>query len=250
MIKTARQAMAQCRMILATNFKHQPLKMLKRVRNKVLEGDEIFPDEEKEIADNAKYIVEVKPKKIGKVLRKIAKKGQLGVAIELMDHLDLLGPIFPELIRTKGVARGFPGEKDGDVFQHLLAAAKNAPSTVEGQFSALFHDIAKQPRTGEVKSDDIKFPGHAKMGAAMAREILERLRFKDCLIDKIEMAVAEHGKMNELVNADDDELWDFIDEVGPDNVLEVINTSKATEVQDDDTDAAKEVERRVRKLLK
>jgi putative nucleotidyltransferase with HDIG domain len=250
MKKTASQVMAQCRMIIATDFKEHPLKMLKRVRNKALEGDEIFPDEEKEIFDNAKYIVEVKPKKIGKVLRKIAKKGQIGIAVEMMDRLGLLEHVIPELASTKGVARGFPGEKEGDVFQHLVEAAKNAPSTVEGQFSALFHDIAKQPRTGEVKRNDIKFPGHAKMGAAMAREILERLKFKDDIIEQVETAVAEHGKMKDLATADDEELWDFIEEVGPDNVMEVINTSKATEVQDDDTDDAKIVERRVRKLVK
>jgi len=246
---TARQSLAQCRMILATDFSKKPMKMLKRVKHHVIDGDEIFPDEAKEIKTNAKYIGEAKPKKLGKILRKIAKRGQLGLAVELMDELGLLEHVLPEVAAAKGVARGFPGEKEGDVFVHLVEAAKNAPSTVEGQFSALFHDVAK-PRTGELRKDDIKFPGHAKIGAVMAREILERLKFDDDTIDKVETAVAEHGKMKELVDADDDELWDFIDEVGPDNVMDVINTSKATEVQDDDTDAAKTVERRVRKLMK
>jgi len=247
---TARQTLAQCRLILASNFADKPQKMLKCVKRSVVNGEDILDDEANEIRINAKHLADVEPEKLGKILRKIAKRGQLGLAVELMDELGILQYVLPEVAATKGVRQSPEHHQEGDVLTHIILAAKNAPSTVEGQFAALFHDIGK-PYTQKITDDDVKFPDHDKKGAELARKILERFEFDEDIIDRVEMAVRNHMAVHDLANADDDEVKDFIDDVGEDNALEIVNTSKADEKgarpQGNDVD---KVKRRVQEMTK
>lgn len=231
----------------ASSFK-KPIRILKRIKHAVVDGDDIRPDEADSIRVKAEGLSETKPKKIGKVLRKIAKHGRLGVAVELMDKLGVLDHVLPEVAACKGVMQSPKTHQEGDVFTHIVLAAKNALSTVDGQFAALFHDIAKPNTRREVKGD-VKFPGHDEAGADMARNILERLGFDEDLVETVETSVREHMRVHDLADAADDELKDFVDDVGEEEALDVINTSKADERGARPlSNHVEDVERRVKKL--
>jgi len=59
--------------------------------------------------------------------------------------------------------------------------------------SVLLHDIGK-PATRSVDADTgrIRFNGHDKLGAEMAREILRRLRYPNDVVDQVVEAVSVH----------------------------------------------------------
>lgn len=99
------------------------------------------------------------------------------IGITLMKQLGILELIIPELMEGVDCHQG--GAHKYDVFEHLLhacqhAADKNYPFHVK--LAALFHDIGKprSKRQGKIKPT---FYGHEVIGARMAEQIMDRLKF-------------------------------------------------------------------------
>jgi poly(A) polymerase len=139
----------------------------------------------------------------------------------LLDHL------MPELTSAKGVTQ--PKEHFWDVFDHsletvacverllreygddkedkILALVPWSPEIAEHfahqaaggrskgamlKLAALLHDIAK-PATKTIEpSGRMRFLGHAKEGAAMASQIMERLRFSNREIKMVQLMIEHH----------------------------------------------------------
>jgi poly(A) polymerase len=59
------------------------------------------------------------------------------------------------------------------------------------RWAALLHDIAK-PATYGITDGEVHFFGHEKVGAAMSRRILTRLRRPQELVEQVAQLVAEH----------------------------------------------------------
>ncbi|MFQ5790730.1 MAG: CCA tRNA nucleotidyltransferase [Acidobacteriota bacterium] len=109
----------------------------------------------------------------------------------LLDETQLLPPLLPEIDAMKGVPQSERHHPEGDVFAHtvkILSFLKEPPVTLA--FAALLHDVGKPP-TYDPKGSPV-FPNHARVGARMAREILDRLRFDRKTGERIAEAVANH----------------------------------------------------------
>lgn len=114
-----------------------------------------------------------------------ADKPSLG--FELMRKSGLLKLMLPELETCFGVEQP-PQFHQYDVYWHSLyscdAAPKNDPIL---RLAALLHDIAKpQCKVGDT------FYNHDQVGAALAENILQRLKFSGADIDRIANLVANH----------------------------------------------------------
>jgi putative nucleotidyltransferase with HDIG domain len=97
----------------------------------------------------------------------------------LLKNTGLLSHILPELIEGIGVGQSRPGRhhKD-DVFTHNVLALKFCTSTDPiVRFATLIHDIGK-PRVAKADADGyVIFYNHEIVGASIAYEICNRLRF-------------------------------------------------------------------------
>lgn len=111
--------------------------------------------------------------------------------LHLLDQYELLEPILPEVARMKGVEQGALYHPEGDVFVHTgkILSFLSKP-TVSLAFAALLHDVGKPP-THHPKGP-VFFPNHAKVGADMSRNIMNRLRFDRKTRDLVVESVANH----------------------------------------------------------
>jgi putative nucleotidyltransferase with HDIG domain len=107
-------------------------------------------------------------------------------ALELLDAGGLLEVVLPEVTACKGVKQG--GYHIHDVFGHTLMAVGLTPSDLTVRLAALLHDVGK-PITA---TPDGAFTGHEEVGAGIARQVLERLRFAQKEIDDVVTLVRLH----------------------------------------------------------
>jgi tRNA nucleotidyltransferase (CCA-adding enzyme) len=110
------------------------------------------------------------------------------VSLRLYAGSGALRELYPELQACVGVEDA----SGSDVWSHLLAATDALPRyRPQLRLAALLHDVGK-PATREVTGEGIKFPGHAEAGAAIARELMRRLKSSNAGTDRISHIVAHH----------------------------------------------------------
>ena len=114
-----------------------------------------------------------------------------GTGLGLLYETRLLKMVLPEVHAMKGVPQPEGCHPEGDVFAHTrqMLDAMREPSVVLA-FSVLLHDVGK-PRTLTIE-DRIRFFRHQTVGAEIAREVCNRLRFPNHVRDKIAACVENH----------------------------------------------------------
>jgi putative nucleotidyltransferase with HDIG domain len=80
----------------------------------------------------------------------------------------------------------------------LLMLEKMGPASPSLAMGVLLHDVAK-PATFR-RADRIRFDGHAELGASMAAELLQRLRFSNDQVEHITSLVANHMRFKDVQN--------------------------------------------------
>ena len=157
-------------------------------------------------------ILTVSMERIRDELRKILTGPNPHTGIRMMDDLNLLNEILPEVTAMKGVRQPENYHPEGDVFTHTLltlselADERKPTGLKEDHLSAsdknnlsdgwelamavLLHDIGK-PVTFEV-ADRIRFNNHDNVGAEMAEKICERLRMSNAEKERITWLVKMH----------------------------------------------------------
>jgi len=112
--------------------------------------------------------------------------------LERMRATGLLERFAPELVALHGCGQN--GWHRWDVWEHTLRAVGNLPAnaTPVVRLATLLHDIGK-PSTRSVDPDGkVHFHEHEVVGAAMARNLLVRLRFDTETVRHVERLVALH----------------------------------------------------------
>ena len=119
----------------------------------------------------------------------------------LLRDSGLLEQILPELAATISCEQSPDYHPEGSVFDHIRLMLEKLPPDSDEllPWAVLLHDIAK-PVTAEKDSATgaIHFYGHEKIGAEMARAILNRLRFPKKQIDEIAACVLHHMQFKDV----------------------------------------------------
>lgn len=181
----------------AKRFAEDKLRMLRAVRFAATLGFKLDPATFKAVQSAAGQITEVSPERIRDELVKLFTGPHPGCGLELLDESGLLKVILPEAEKMKGVQQPPEFHPEGDVFIHTRMVLDGLPNcSLVVAIGALLHDVGKPP-TFRV-ADRIRFDGHDRVGAGMARGICRRLRFSNAETDAISGLVAEHMKFKDV----------------------------------------------------
>ena len=207
------------RMVGQEAFEHDPLRVLRLARLKCELGFGVDEATHAAARRAAVRLKRVAAKRIFVEVKRIVVCDQALDGLTEMDALGALEVVLPELTALRGVSQS--PYHHLDVFEHTRAvlaetialerdpqrafaehaggveavlAEPLADELTRGEalrFGALFHDIAK-PRTREVVAEGrVIFMGHDVAGAALAGEVLDRLRASERLRRHV-AALAEH----------------------------------------------------------
>jgi poly(A) polymerase len=216
------------RAVSETAFQSDAARLLRAVRLAAELDFSIDIKTESLIRRYCHLLPKVAGERVREELLRLLAMPQAGQSLARLDELGLLIVMIPELAQTKGVVQ--PKEHFWDVFDHSIKTVVAADfllgqgsweyasddvvavtpwSAVSAQhfelevsrgstrgsllkLAALLHDIAK-PQAKAIDADGrIRFLGHAKEGAAMAVNILERLRFSGKEVKLVEIMVRHH----------------------------------------------------------
>ena len=224
------------RAVSETAFQSDAVRLLRAVRLAAELGFSIEAQTKSLVQRHHHLLNEVAGERVREELLRLLAVPQAGKFLVHLDALGLLTVMIPELTQTKGVVQ--PQEHFWNVFDHsintVFAAGyllrqetweyANADALMATPWSetlsqhferkvshgstrssllklaALLHDIAK-PETKTIEADGkMRFLGHAKAGAAIAVNILERLRFSSKEIKLVELMILHHLRPLQMSN--------------------------------------------------
>ncbi|MBI4339547.1 MAG: HD domain-containing protein [Chloroflexi bacterium] len=215
----------------ATVFQDDGARLLRAVRLAAQLGFRVEEATQEAIRRDAPCITRVSGERIrDELLATLATTGAME-QVYVLDRLDLLCRVLPELALGKGVTQ--PKEHRWDVFRHNVETV----GTVEGLLSrtlqpswalepvpwndglaayfgetlgeghtratllklaGLLHDVAKPSSRSLDPDGRIRFFGHHTQGAAVAKAMLERLRMSRRTIRAVEVMVEHHLRPGQM----------------------------------------------------
>jgi poly(A) polymerase len=173
-------------------FREDHLRLMRAVRFAARLGFRIEDATRRALASLADLTVQVSAERLQQELRIILTDRDPAAALRLMDDLGMLMRVFPELADTVGCEQPANYHPEGDVFVHtILTVEKLGPHPeFETALAALLHDIGK-PEASR-RSEPLRFPAHAEIGAQMAAETCHRLRLSKHETDRICWLIRRH----------------------------------------------------------
>ncbi|MBC8429413.1 MAG: CCA tRNA nucleotidyltransferase [Dehalococcoidia bacterium] len=222
------------RTVSETAFGSDAARLLRAVRLAAELGFSLDSQTEALVRRNSQLIAGVAGERLREELLRLLAVPQSEQFLPYLDDLGLVTALIPELAQAKGVKQ--PKEHFLDVCDHSIETvitvdfllhqgtwkyaneevlaiapwsevlaehfAQEVSSGSTGRsllkLAALLHDVAK-PQTKAVGEDGrTHFLGHAKLGAAIAVDILERLRFSSKEVKLVEVMVREHLRPGQM----------------------------------------------------
>ena len=146
-------------------------------------------------------------------------------AIVLSQKIGILQYIAPELEEGIGIAQN--QAHSYEVFEHNIRALQHAADkdwSFAIRLAALFHDVGKpKARRWSEEKKDWTFHGHEVIGAKMAKNILEKLKFPRETIEQCEKLVRWHMFFSDPDKVTLSAVRRIISNVGPENIENLIN---------------------------
>lgn len=229
-------AAGQIKAASTSAFQHDPIRLLRAVRQAVEFDFTIEPDTEEWMRQAAARLPAVSPERQRDELLKLLKTPAPGQAIQMLRRLGILGHFLPEVETMAGVDQSPPHHLD--VFDHTALAldiwthldqldwtelpeqyranvrqyldqhlAGELPQRLAVSLAILFHDTGKPLTRTEEESGQgtrIRFLGHEQESAKISRHFMHRFHFSSQAVHFVERVVAHH--MRPLHLASDNRL--------------------------------------------
>ena len=205
----------------ARRFEEDRLRMLRAVRFAAGMNFTIEDATFAAIQRAAPTITDIAWERIGDEITRILTEGGARRGFELLDESGLLKVLLPEIDALKGTRQSPDYHPEGDVFNHtmLLLSHLESPSDTLA-YGCLLHDVAK-PLCFRQEDERITFYGHTEKGAAMAEEILKRLKRSRAVAERVSYLVRNHLRHVQAPRMRLSTLKRFLREEGIDELLEL-----------------------------
>ena len=205
-------------------FKEDALRLMRAARIATELGFNIDDQTFKEIKNDSGLIDDISKERIRDELLRILSSKNPYDGIILLKESGLLGRILPELLEGEGISQARPGRHHTeDVLTHNLLSLKHCPSIDPiVRLSALLHDVGKPKASGSDDKGLVTFYNHEVIGAKVARQICERLRFSKKETEKIVTLIRWHMfSVDERIT--DSAVRRFIRRIGVENVRDMMD---------------------------
>ena len=205
-------------------FEEDALRLMRAIRFAAQLGFSIEEETLDAIKKSAALLEYIAKERIHDELIKILASDFAYEGIMLLRNTNLLEHILPELLEGEGLSQARPGRHHTeDVFTHNVLSLKFCTSTDPVvRFATLIHDIGKPRVVAKDPNGYITFYNHEVMGAKMAYEICERLRFSKKDRQKIVTLIRWHMfTVDEHIT--DAAIRRFIRRIGVENVKDMMD---------------------------
>lgn len=227
-------------------FGEDALRMIRAIRIAAQLGFSIEETTLKAISVKAPLLANISRERVRDELVKIIGSNYPGDGVSLLISTGLMSVVMPEVLEARGVMQG--GHHTLTVLDHMIDALRNcsSPDPIV-RLATFIHDVGK-PRSQRYKcrkcgkmfrdlADDlvtcancgfsqptrgmITFYGHEVIGAKMAKEICERLRFTNKQTEKMVILVRMHmfAYQPEMTDA---AIRRIIRKVGKENIADMV----------------------------
>jgi poly(A) polymerase/tRNA nucleotidyltransferase (CCA-adding enzyme) len=224
-------------------FNEDALRLMRTVRFAVeLSPGELGPERSRgagwEIEINTRRAIEaeagllemIAKERIRDELIKILMAPRAAQGIVLLEELDLLRYVLPELREGLGVTQN--KHHIYTVFEHnvfSLAYAAKQDYSLTVRMASLLHDVGK-PKTKQGEGPDSTFYNHDRVGAKMAAAALERLRFSKEFIEDVAHLIRYHMFYYNVGEVSAAGVRRFLARVGPETVPDLIKVREADRI--------------------
>jgi len=204
--------------------------MMRAVRFSVQLGFAIDSKTQQAIKENKGLLKAISKERIRDEFLKIIISSNASQGIEILRELGLLFYIIPELEENFGVLQN--KHHIYDCYKHAVLSLDYAAKkdfNIYVRLAALLHDIAK-PKTKRGQGENATFYNHEVVGAKMAAQILERLRFSKKDIEKIVKLIRYHLFYYNVGEVSEASVRRLLRKVGQENIEELLQLRQADRI--------------------
>lgn len=183
-------------------FAEDHLRLLRAVRFAAQLNFGIEPVTFAALQANAHKIKAISAERIRDELVKLFRPPHAARGLDLLRESHLLEHVLPELVPTITCDQPATYHPEGTVYTHLRLMLEHMPPDADPllPWAVLLHDVAKpQTATRDPATGEIHFYEHEKIGAEMARVILERLRFPRKQVEEVARIVRYHMQLKDAM---------------------------------------------------
>ena len=205
-------------------FKEDALRLIRAIRFASQLDFRIEDKTWNEVKKDAELINQISKERMRDELLKILSSNFPYEGVTLLKESGLLKYILPELLEGKDISQARPGRHHtDDVLTHNLMSLKHCPSEDPiVRFAALIHDVGKPEVLAKDEKGLVIFHNHETVGARVAKEICEKLKFSKKDKNRVVNLIRWHMfTVDEHIT--DAAIRRFIRRIGVENVKDVID---------------------------
>lgn len=206
----------------ASRYQEDGLRIMRAIRFACVLNFQFEEKTEKAIRKYSYLLRNIARERIQVEFDKILTSSWAAYGLETLARLDCFPYFLPELCHTWQFAQN-GGRHQYDIFTHSVKAVALVPPTVVLRLTMLLHDIGK-PFVWKQQGENDLFDGHSEMGAQLAGQMLERLRYDKKTIAQVQQLISQHER---LLRVDEICLRQAVADLGFDGVRSLIAVKRA-----------------------
>jgi len=211
-------------------FGEDALRLMRAVRFAVELDFEIDMNTRRAIETKSRELALIAQERVRDEFTKILMTPRAAKGILLLEELDLLQYVLPEL--REGLGVGQNKHHIYTVFEHNVRALDYAAKqgySLAVRLASLLHDVGK-PRAKAGDGPDSTFYQHEYIGAKMALKALDRLRFPRDFVEQVAHLVRRHMFNYDVGVVTPAGVRRFIARVGGENIEDLIHVREADRI--------------------